>query len=156
MKKKMLVLLCSIVLLASLGACAPMAQQGGDYGHGRYNTQKGAVAGAATGALAGQVIGRDTKSTLIGMGVGTLIGVLAGNAIDQHNVATREAARTGGRVVYLDGRGGMVEATPIGPVNQRTNCRKVRKTIWKDGKLVGSETEEICEAEKTEPHYLNN
>jgi len=155
MKKKMLVLLCSIVLLASLGACAPMAQQGGGYGHSRYNAQKGALGGAAAGALAGQAIGRDTESTLIGAGVGALIGALAGNAVDQHNVAAREAARTGGRVVYLDGRGGMVEATPIGPVNQRTNCRKVRKTIWKDGKVVGSETEEICEATKIESHYMN-
>ena len=147
--RKILIALCGIVLLAGLGACAPIDPD-------RYNTQKGALGGAAAGALAGQAIGRDTESTLIGAGVGALIGALAGNAVDQHNVAVRQAARTGGRVVYLDGRGGMVEATPIGPVNQRTNCRKVRKTIWKDGKLVGSETEEICEAEKTEPHYLNN
>ena len=146
--RKILIALCGIVLLAGLGACAPIDPD-------RYNTQKGALGGAAAGALAGQAIGRDTESTLIGAGVGALIGALAGNAVDQHNVAVRQAARTGGRVVYLDGQGGMVEATPIGR-DQRTDCRKIRKRTWKDGKLISDTVEEVCEAVKTEPHYLNN
>lgn len=155
MRKMMMLVIVVVFLISMLGACAPMAQQGGDYGHSRYNTQKGALGGAVAGALAGQAIGRNTESALIGVGVGALIGALAGNVIDQNNIAAREAARTGGRVIYCDGQGGRVEAEPVGPVNRRTNCRKVRKTTWKDGKRVGSETEEVCEASKTETRYLD-
>ena len=52
---------------------------------GRYNTQKGALAGAGVGALAGQIIGGNTSSTLIGAGSGALIGAVIGNAQDQAN-----------------------------------------------------------------------
>ena len=34
----------------------------------RYNTQRGAAIGAGFGALAGQMIGKNTKGTLIGAG----------------------------------------------------------------------------------------
>lgn len=149
-------ILMVLVIITMLGACAPMAQQGGGYDHSRYNTQKGALGGAAAGAIAGQAIGRNTESTLIGLAIGTVFGGLAGNVVDQKNVAAREAARTGEPAVYYDGQGGRVEATPIGPVNQRTDCRKVRKRIWKDGQLVSDTVEEVCEATKTEPHYFNN
>jgi uncharacterized protein YcfJ len=56
----------------------------------RYNTQKGAVIGAGLGALTGQIIGRDTNSTLIGTGVGTVLGGLIGNYEDQKAQAARE------------------------------------------------------------------
>jgi phage tail tape-measure protein len=36
----------------------------------------GAARGAAAGAIAGQAIGRDTKSTLIGVGVGAVGGAM--------------------------------------------------------------------------------
>jgi hypothetical protein len=48
-----------------------------------YNTQKGAAIGAGLGAIAGQIIGRDTASTLIGAAVGGLVGAIGGNAVDQ-------------------------------------------------------------------------
>ena len=70
MKKNALLIL---VLSAFLSACA---------GTG-YNTQKGAAIGAGVGALAGQAIGHDTEATLIGPGAGTLLGAIAGNAVDQ-------------------------------------------------------------------------
>jgi len=50
---------------------------------GYYNTQKGAVIGGGLGAIAGQAIGRNTEATLIGAGVGTLLGSIFGNAEDQ-------------------------------------------------------------------------
>ncbi len=50
---------------------------------GRYNTQKGAAAGAGLGAIAGQAIGRNTEATLLGAGVGTLLGSIYGNLEDQ-------------------------------------------------------------------------
>ena len=49
----------------------------------RYNTQRGAAIGAGLGALTGQIIGKDTESTLIGAGVGTMLGTIIGNYEDQ-------------------------------------------------------------------------
>lgn len=40
----------------------------------------GALIGAGAGALAGQAIGRDTKSTVIGAGAGALLGAAVGTA----------------------------------------------------------------------------
>ncbi|MBW1799239.1 MAG: glycine zipper 2TM domain-containing protein [Deltaproteobacteria bacterium] len=71
MKKKILILIC---LMASasffFSACAGMTP-----------AQKGAVGGAAVGAVAGQLIGSDTKSTLIGAGAGALGGALLNDAL---------------------------------------------------------------------------
>ena len=76
-----------------------------------YNTQKGAAIGAGIGALAGQAIGHDTESTLIGTAAGTLLGAITGNAVDQRMAGYRmrpmqpgktygdfEARRSGGWV----------------------------------------------------------
>ena len=46
-------------------------------------TQTGTLAGAGIGAMAGQLIGGDTKATLIGAGIGTGVGYLIGNAQDK-------------------------------------------------------------------------
>jgi hypothetical protein len=45
--------------------------------------QKGAVGGAAVGAVGGQLIGGNTKSTLIGAGVGALGGALLNDAVNK-------------------------------------------------------------------------
>ena len=71
MKKKGLILICLLVSFSLFfGACAGMTP-----------TQKGAVGGAAVGAIAGQLIGGDTTSTMIGAGVGALGGALLNDAI---------------------------------------------------------------------------
>ena len=57
---------------------------------GRYNTQNGAAAGAGLGAIAGQAIGRNTEATLIGAGVGTLLGSIYGNMEDQRASELRD------------------------------------------------------------------
>jgi len=49
--------------------CMPYATSG----------ERGAVGGAAAGALVGQAIGRNTSSTLIGAGVGALGGAVINN-----------------------------------------------------------------------------
>ncbi|MCX8022239.1 MAG: glycine zipper domain-containing protein [Syntrophorhabdaceae bacterium] len=54
-----------------------------------YNTQKGAAIGAGIGAIGGQIIGKNTASTLIGSAVGALGGAIAGNAIDQFETNQR-------------------------------------------------------------------
>ncbi len=143
--KKVLSILAIVAVVIALTACASIPKD-------RYNTQKGAVIGAGVGALAGQIIGGNTEGTLIGAGVGTLLGALVGNAVDQNYEAGREAARTNRRVVYYDDHGGRVEAIP-GPYNQRTNCRKVTKKIWEEGRLVSETVEEICEGKRSTSDY---
>ena len=49
--------------------------------------QKGAVGGAAGGAVLGQLIGRDTESTLIGAAIGGLVGYIIGNEMDKNDRA---------------------------------------------------------------------
>lgn len=76
---KNLTLLFAICFL--LTACAePMS-----------NTQKGALIGAASGALLGQAVGKDTKGTLIGAGVGAAAGAGIGNYMDRQEQAMRDA-----------------------------------------------------------------
>ena len=45
--------------------------------------QQGAAGGAVVGALIGQAIGQNTASTLIGAGVGTMLGYIVGNEMDK-------------------------------------------------------------------------
>jgi outer membrane lipoprotein SlyB len=47
---------------------------------GMTPAQQGAVGGGAVGAIGGQIIGGNTKSTLIGAGVGALGGALLNDA----------------------------------------------------------------------------
>jgi hypothetical protein len=73
MKRKILMVFVLLVVFVFIaGGCANMTP-----------TQKGAVGGAAVGAVAGQLIGGNTKATLIGAGVGALGGALLNDA--RHN-----------------------------------------------------------------------
>jgi osmotically inducible lipoprotein OsmB len=74
MKRKVaLVLLCLLLSIPILlGGCEGMSP-----------TQKGAVGGAAVGAIGGQLVGGNTKSTLIGAGVGALGGALLNDALSK-------------------------------------------------------------------------
>jgi len=108
----------------------------------RYNTQKGAAIGAGTGALIGQAIGGNTQGTLIGLAAGTILGALVGNAVDQEYQAARDAAQHGRPVIYYDKNGHAVEAIPV--ETDDPSCRKVRKRVWENGKLVRETVEETC------------
>ena len=118
----------------------------------RYNTQRGAAIGAGVGALAGQLIGRNTKGTLIGAGVGTLLGAIVGNAVDQERQVAVEAAAMDKRIVYYDNKDRAIEAIP-GPEDQHTKCRKVTMREWDRGNLVSEKVEEVCEGEKVSRYY---
>ena len=98
------------------------------------------------------MIGRNTKGTLIGAGVGTLLGAIVGNAVDQEHQAVVEAAATEKRIVYYDNRDRAVEAIP-GPEDQHTKCRKVTMREWDRGSLVSEKVEEVCEGEKVSRYY---
>ena len=130
------------VAFLALSSCAT-------YPPDRYNTQRGAMIGAGTGALIGQAIGGDTEGTLIGMAAGTILGGLMGNAVDQDYQAARDAG------AYSPSN---VETFPA-PVVQWDNCRRVTKRVWQNGVLVGVYEEEICSEPSTtvvvRPNYIH-
>lgn len=68
---KQTVILFSILILSS--SCVGTTNK----------AQTGGLGGAAGGALIGQIIGRDTKSTLLGAGIGGLLGYMIGNEMDK-------------------------------------------------------------------------
>ena len=47
--------------------------------------QMGAVGGAGLGAIAGQAIGHDTESTLLGAALGGALGYIVGNEMDKYD-----------------------------------------------------------------------
>ena len=53
---------------------------------------QGLLLGAGGGAIAGQAIGRNTESTLIGTTLGTLIGYMVGNEMDKNSLQYREVS----------------------------------------------------------------
>jgi len=72
---------------------------------GTSNTTDGLIGGAAAGALAGQLIGGNTKSTLIGAAIGTAAGGLIGYSLDQQANDIARSLGTGVNndpLAYLD------------------------------------------------------
>ncbi len=74
MKKIVFVLLPAIVF--SLNSCSNTNLNKG---------QQGAGIGAASGAVIGQALGRNTEATLIGAAVGTMLGYIVGNEMDKYD-----------------------------------------------------------------------
>jgi len=72
---------------------------------GTSNTTDGLIGGAAVGALAGQLIGGNTKSTLIGAAIGSAAGGLIGYSLDQQANDIARSLGTGVNndpLAYLD------------------------------------------------------
>jgi len=67
------------------------------------NAEKGALLGAGGGALVGQAIGHDTKSTVIGAALGGIAGAAIGDSQDKSRKYYRDQY---GRTYYIgsDGR----------------------------------------------------
>ncbi|WP_294958491.1 OmpA family protein [Sulfurovum sp.] len=97
MKVKMLKSVTAISISAALlTGCAST---------GTSNTTDGLIGGAAAGALAGQLIGGNTKSTLIGAAIGTAAGGLIGYSLDQQANDIARSLGTGVNndpLAYLD------------------------------------------------------
>jgi hypothetical protein len=74
------IIAASISLIIAIGAASAQADQ-----YLRINKGIGGLLlGAGGGALAGQVIGRNTESTLIGTALGTMVGYIVGNEMDKY------------------------------------------------------------------------
>ena len=103
----------------------------------------GAVLGGTTGALL------DKHNRWRGGAIGAAIGAAAlGGA-----VAIEEQAITENRPVTVTQGNTVTRVEPVPSSSKRTSCRKVRKRVWKDGKLVSDTIEEICKSEKEEDSY---
>ncbi len=119
------------------------------------SNQTGAAGGAVIGGAAGAIIDKDNpwRGAVIGAAVGAAIGV---GISELSKKAAREAVEQGKPVAYTKGDT-TVLAEPVGTPYHKstgeTTCRKVRKRIWKNGKLIEDRVEEVCEGEKTESRY---
>lgn len=123
-------LFCSLFLLTS---CANTGMTKG---------QQGAVGGAATGALVGQIIGHNTEATLIGMAVGTMLGYIVGNEMDKYDreqlnhVYARGVSGTTSAWINPD-NGNQYSVTPqpaFSQPNSNQPCRKAEIIAIIDGK----------------------
>lgn len=74
MKKIVLILIPALII--GLSSCSNTNLNKG---------QQGAGIGAASGALIGQALGRNTEATLIGAAVGTMLGYIVGNEMDKYD-----------------------------------------------------------------------
>jgi hypothetical protein len=111
--------------------------------------QGGALIGGGIGALAGQAIGRDTQSTLIGAAVGTGIGYMIGNEKDKkHAKEMTQASKAPGYTHKEVGKlgGTRWQVTSLVPKNRvplyaskiidfRPNGRVITTTTKLDGSV---------------------
>jgi len=67
--------------------------------------QKGALIGGASGALIGQAIGHNTKSTLIGAAVGAAGGAIIGNERDKKDTQREYYRDEYGNLYYIGNDG---------------------------------------------------
>lgn len=68
----------------------------------KYNTTNSAIVGAAAGAAAGQLIGHDTKGTLIGAGIGALLSAGASAFMDRTSDGARLTVNTNQGLILVD------------------------------------------------------
>ena len=116
---------------------------------------KGAGLGAVVGAGIGALIDKDNpwRGAVIGATAG---GILGGGLAHISKQASVQAAQQGRPVVYRT-QEAVVRAEPVsGPYynpQTQTTCRKIRKRVWQNVKIVEDRIEEVCEGRKTSAEY---
>ena len=128
---KKIVLIVLPILLITMTSCAT------------NKGQKGAGIGAASGAIIGQAIGRNTEATLIGAAVGTMLGYIVGNEMDKYDRQqlnqTYEIAPSGTPTTWHNpDSGNRYQVTPepayYPPSQPQSPCRKAEILATIDGK----------------------
>lgn len=131
-----------ILILFSAAACTttlPLTKE-----------EESILTGAGVGAAAGSLI--DKKNRWRGAVIGAALGgTLTRIQYELARQAAIKAAQTGRTVRTVSGST-VVEATPLS-TNGQTNCRKVRRRVYDQGKLIEDRIEEICESTKIEQRY---
>lgn len=67
-----------------------------------YNTKNSAIVGGAIGAAAGQIIGGNTKGTLIGAGIGALLSGVGSKVMDRTTDGARLTINTNQGFILVD------------------------------------------------------
>lgn len=88
----------TLAVVAGLGVAGCTNEDGT-----RNNTGTGVLAGAGVGAVAGQLIGKDTKSTAIGSVVGAAVGGVMGSQLDKQQQELQQAIGGSGAQIVNTG-----------------------------------------------------
>jgi hypothetical protein len=142
MKRIVMLSLVGLIMITLIAGCDPH----------RNNLQRGTGIGAVAGGVAGRLLGHDEAGMWLGATIGAALGATIGTVMDQQREAIIAASQQNRRVVIYDNQGGAIEAIP-GPVNQRTNCKKVTTRHWEGGKLIKEEINEVCTGHKATGTY---
>jgi outer membrane protein OmpA-like peptidoglycan-associated protein len=87
----------SILCAFTISACAEIENSP------QKNTIQGAGIGAAAGAVAGLILGDDTKDVIIGTAAGAIIGGVVGNRLDAQEAALRDSLTSKGTTIHNTG-----------------------------------------------------
>lgn len=97
MKKYSKAIGLGILCAFTLSACADIADSP------QKNTIQGVGIGAATGALAGLILGDSKKDVMIGTAAGAVIGGVVGNRLDKQEAALRNSLTSGDTIIRNTG-----------------------------------------------------
>lgn len=129
--------LLMLVLMSSLCSCTAATK-----------SRIGAGGGAAAGALLGQMIGKNTESTLIGAAVGTMLGYMVGNEMEKYDKIqlnkVYDKSPTGKVSTWTNpDNGNSYSVTPQKTTynSDHQPCRKAYITAIIDGKVEKTEAE---------------
>ncbi len=125
--------LCILIILAFVTAgCAT-------------RTGQGAGIGAGAGTIASVIAGKDGSTAALLIMGGALLGGAIGHVLDEQARQTSLQSENRGKTVMV------VQDQP--DETQGTNCNKITKRSWKDGKLISETVEETCTGRKTTTYY---
>jgi hypothetical protein len=130
--KKLCTLLIISVFMITLVGCAT-------------NTGRGAGLGAGAGTIASVIAGKSGSTAALLIMGGALLGGAIGQVMDQQAQQASMEPQNRGKTVMV------IQEDP--DESQGTNCSKVTKRSWRDGKLIRETTEETCTGRKTTRTY---
>ena len=130
MKKTFAILFTLVFGLVIISGCAT------------NNTRQGAMLGAGAGTIAAVLANKSPVTSALLILGGTVLGGAIGNEMDEQ--ARQASLQNPSKKVI------MVEEEPS---NSRTDCRKVTKKEWKNGKLISETTNEVCTGTRSSNTY---
>ena len=129
MKKIIIILIIGAFLTVTFG-CAT-------------HTQRGAGIGAGAGTIASVIAGKKGSTAALLIMGGALLGGAIGSVMDEQARQASMQSQNYNKTVMV------VEEEP----SSKTDCTKVTKRRWKNGKMIGETIEEICEGRKSSTIY---
>lgn len=121
MKKLIAIIMVMVFGLVILSGCAT------------NRTREGAAWGAGAGTIAAVLLDKSTATSALLILGGALLGGAIGNEMDEQERARQVSMQNPNKKVLL-----VAEE----PSNERTDCKKVTTTTWKNGKQIKTETKE--------------